>query len=165
MIPSAELELTRSEGDRRLYVLAGVGTLRREGLFARSATAEAGSERWRFARVGLWGRTIQAVDASGSTVGEFNRREWRGGGGIEWAGRVYALRPISVLRTRYALAGENGELARVHAKGWGKRPVGISVLTAVDPGLLLFAAYVSDALAEDASAAAGAGASTGAIGG
>ena len=164
MTPLAELELTRSEGDRRLYVLAGVGTLRREGLFARSAIAEAGSEQWRFARVGLWGRTIQAVDSSGAAVGEFNRREWRGGGGIEWAGRAYALRPISFIRTRYALADDNGELAHIDAKGWGKRPVAVTVLTAVDPGLLLFAAYVSDALAEDASSAAG-GASAAATGG
>ena len=40
--PMADLELTRSRDDRRLYELAGLGTLRLEGLFSRRATAEAG---------------------------------------------------------------------------------------------------------------------------
>ena len=34
----ADLELTRTQGDRRVYALEGVGTVRLEGLFARAAT-------------------------------------------------------------------------------------------------------------------------------
>ena len=37
----ADVELTRSPDDRRLYVLAGVGTLRLEGWSSRNATAAA----------------------------------------------------------------------------------------------------------------------------
>jgi hypothetical protein len=43
-------------------------------------------------------------------------------------------------------------------KGWGKRPVTLSVADpeAVDPGLLLFATFVVRGLAEDAAATGGA---------
>ena len=48
-------------------------------------------------------------------------------------------------------------------RSWGKRPVTITVddPAAVDPGLLLFAAYVVRSLAEDSASAAG-GAAAGA---
>ena len=101
----ADFELTRTQGDRRLYALEGVGTLRLHGLFSRAATAEA--------------------------------------------------------------AGTNGEreLAILDGKGWGRRPVKVTLddPDAVDPGLLLFAAFIVRGLAEDAGAAAG-GASAGATG-
>ena len=48
-----ELELTRTRGDRRLYALEGIGTVRLEGMFARSATAEASGRSWHFSRRGL----------------------------------------------------------------------------------------------------------------
>jgi len=48
----------------------------------------------------------------------------------------------------------------IEGKTWGKRPVKISVenLAAVEPGLLLFAAFVVRGLAEDASSSAAGGA-------
>jgi hypothetical protein len=71
-------------------------------------------------------------------------------------------------KERYALADGARELAVLDGKGWGKRPVKVSLEDpgAVDPGLLLFCAYVVRGLAEDAGATAGAGAaaSTGATG-
>jgi hypothetical protein len=42
----ADLELTRAPGDKRLYALAGAGTLRLKGWTSRSATAETGELRW-----------------------------------------------------------------------------------------------------------------------
>ena len=62
------------------------------------------------------------------------------------------LRPASAWRSRYALADGERELAVLDGKGWGKRPVAIVVddLRAIDPGLLLFAAFVVRGLAEDA---------------
>ena len=164
MTPGTEIELTRNGSDRSLYVLGDVGTLRLEGRFSRSAVAEAGSRSWRFDRVGFWRRTLRATDLSGAVVGEFNRREWRRGGAFEWGGRTYMLRPTSMLRERYALAGDEGELALIDARGWGKRPVGLTVVNALDPGLLLFAAFVSDLLAQEAFSSAGGGASAGAMG-
>ena len=44
----AELELTRSRDDRRLYEIVGVGTLRFRGLFSRHASAESGAGSWSF---------------------------------------------------------------------------------------------------------------------
>lgn len=162
----AELELTRTPGARRLYVLEGVGTLRLEGFGSRAATAEADGNSWRLARRRFWQRGIHATDATGVAVGEFEPRSLRRGGALRWAGHELSLRPASAWRERYALAEGDRELAILDGKGWGRRPVKVRVddLNAVEPGLLLFATFVVRGLAEDASAAAGAGASAAATG-
>jgi hypothetical protein len=67
----AELELRRSPEQRRLYVLAGVGTLRFEGWLVQSAIAEADGRSWRLARHGVWRPVIVARDAAGTVVGRF----------------------------------------------------------------------------------------------
>jgi hypothetical protein len=154
----ADLELTRTPGDRRVYELAGVGTLRLQGLASRSATAEAGGNRWRIARRGFWQRAIQATDSAGTQVGDFAPNAVRRGGTLCWDGRELILRPASAWRERYALAREERELAILDGKGWGRRPVKVTVedLGAIEPGLLLFAVFVVRGLAEDASGAAGA---------
>ncbi|MEA2382792.1 MAG: hypothetical protein QOH72_2763 [Solirubrobacteraceae bacterium] len=154
----AELELTRSRDDRRLYELAGVGTLRLGGLFSRGATAEAGTAAWSFDRRGFWQTTMEATDAAGTVVGSFDPRGLKRGGPLRWGGRDFVLRPASRWKERYALADHGDrELAVLDGKGWGKRPVKVTVEDAsvVEPGLLLFAAFVVRGLAEDASSAAG----------
>jgi hypothetical protein len=162
-----ELELSRAPGDRRLYVLGGVGSIRFEGLFSRGATAESNGERWHLARDGIWGRRSSALDEAGATVGRFEPRGIRRGGAITWGGREFTLRPASAWRERYALADGETELSLLDGKGWGRRPVAVSIddPTALEGGLLLFAAFVVRGLAEDASAVAGASASTAATGG
>jgi hypothetical protein len=163
----ADLELTRTPEDRRLYTLESVGTLRLEGFASRAATAEAAGTSWRIARRGFWQRVIEATDAAGTVVGEFEPRGFRRGGTLRWAGREFALRPASSWRERYALADGDRELAILDGKGWGRRPVKVTVddAAAVEPGLLLFAAFVVRGLAENAGSAAGAGASAAATGG
>ena len=157
----AELELTRRRDDRRVYEVEGVGALRVGGLFSRSATAEAGGSSWTFDRRGFWSRTIEASDAAGAVVGSFDPRSIRRGGTLRWGGREFALQPASNWRERYALLDGERELALLDGKGWGKRPVSISVNEpdAVEPGLLLFAAYVVRRLAEDAAGTVTAGTS------
>jgi hypothetical protein len=83
----ADLELTRSSSDRRLFVLEGYGTLRFEGLMSRSAVADADGEQWRFARRGFWGRNMGAKDVTGTVVGLWEPRSVRRGGSLQWAGR------------------------------------------------------------------------------
>lgn len=152
----AELELTRAPGDRRLYVLEGVGTLRLEGLASRTATAAAGGAGWRISRRGFWQRVIEATDAAGAVVGEFEPRGVRRGGTLRWAARELMLRPASQWRERYALADGDRELVIVDGKGWGRRPVMLTLddPAAIEPGLLLFTAFVVRGLAEDAGAVA-----------
>jgi hypothetical protein len=166
----ADLELKRTAGDRRLYALEGVGTLRLIGLASRAALAEASGKRWRFGRHGFWRRAVLATDETGTEVGEFEPRGLRRGGRLRWAGRELALRPASSWRERYALAEGDRELAILDGKGWGRRPVKVTVddrepLEPLEPGLLLFATFVVRRLAEDASGAAGAGAGAAASGG
>jgi hypothetical protein len=156
-----DLELTRSPEDRRLYVLQGIGTLRLEGWASRRATAQTGSDSWRIARRGFWQRVIEAADAAGTAVGAFEPRTLHRGGTVRWDDRELALRPASMWRERYALTSGDRELAILDGKGWGKRPVRVTVEdpAELEPGLLLFAAFVVRSLAEDAGTAA-AGAST-----
>jgi hypothetical protein len=160
------LELTRTREDRRLYALEGVGTLRLEGFFSRSATAEATGSTWDIARRGILRASFEATDAAGAVVGEFDPRTVRRGGTLRWAGRELELRPAAMWKERYALADGDREIAVLDAKGWGKRPVRVTIddAGAVEPGLLLFAAFVVRGLAEDAGAAAGASSSGAAMG-
>jgi hypothetical protein len=161
-----DLELTRTQDDRRVYALEGVGSLRLEGLFARAATAAADGTSWRFARSRFWRRSIEATDALGRVAGEFEPRGLRRGGTVRWAGRELTLHPASSWRERYALADGARELAVLDGKGWGRRPVKVTIDDShpVDAGLLLFAAFVVRGLAEDAQGAAAAGASVAATG-
>lgn len=149
-----DLKLTRTPGDRDRYSLAGVGTLRLEGVFSSRATAEAAGNRWQIARRGFW-RQLQATDAAGDVVGTFDRR-LLGGGTLCWRGRELALRRASMWRERYALADGDREIALLNGKSWGHRPLTITVddHTALDPGLLLYAAFVVRTLANDDSAGA-----------
>jgi hypothetical protein len=159
-----ELELTRSPDDRKVYVLEGVGTLRLDGWLSRGATAEAGGRSWRLGRRGFLRTQVEATEASGAVAGRYEPRGLRRGGTVRWGDRSYELRAASRWRERYALADGDRELALFDGKGWGKRPVRVSVadLDAVEPALLLFGAYVVRGLAEDASAAAGGAAAAGA---
>jgi hypothetical protein len=148
-------ELTRVEGERKGYSLAGVGTMRLEGFSGRRATAEARGRNWSFGRSGFWQRAIEATDSTGVVVGVFEPRTLRGGGTLRWGARELQLRPASAWRSRYALADDGRELALLEGKGWGKRPVKVTSADGeLDPGLLLFATFVVRALAEDATAAA-----------
>ena len=148
-----ELELTRTSSDRRLYALGGIGTVRLEGLFSTGATAEAGGSRWRIDKRGFWQRELEATDASGAVVGEFVPRDIRRGGTLRWRDRELTLRPVSSLRERYALSEGDRELVVLDGKGWGKRPVKITLPdpAANEPGLLLFTAFVVHRLAVKAS--------------
>jgi hypothetical protein len=145
----AEIELTRSPDDRRRFEADGVGALRLGGILSRGATAEAGGTTWSFDRRGFWQRVIEATDATGEVIGRFEPRSWRRGGSLNWAGREYQLRPASAWRERYALADGEREVAVLDGKSWGKQPVRITVDDpgAVEPGLLLFAAFVVRGLA------------------
>src|SRR4051794_41563642 len=98
-----DLELTRAPGDRRKYVLEGIGSLRLDGFASRAATAEADGATWSFRRVGFWRRRIEAVDRLGTVVGEFDPHGLRRGGAVRWAGPELLLRAAGSLRGPDAL--------------------------------------------------------------
>ena len=163
----ADLELKRAPDDRRLYDLEGVGTLRLEGWKGPRATADTGVRSWLFARRGLWRRGIDATDAFGAMAGSFEHRRRRRGGPLRWGDDEFVLRQASLWHDRYALVEGDRELAVLDGKDWGKRPVRVTVEDPeeIDPGLLLFAAFVVRRLAQDVGSPAPAGASAGAVGG
>jgi hypothetical protein len=99
---------------------------------------------------------IQATDHDRAIVGEFRPRDIRRGGTLRWAGHDLQLRPVSALRERYALRERGRDLAVLDGKSWGKRPVKITLPgpDAIEPGLLLFAAFVVQRLAANADSSA-----------
>jgi hypothetical protein len=156
----AELQLTRTQEDRRLYALEEVGTLRLEGWGSPRATADTGVRSWHFARRGLWRRAIDATDSFGGMAGTFEPGRRRRGGTLRWVDDDLVLRPASMWRERYALADGDRELVVLDGQDWGKRPVRVTVenLDEIDPGLLLFATFVVRGLVVDAGSAAAAAA-------
>jgi hypothetical protein len=152
----ADLELTRDAADKRRYVLDGVGALRLEGFARRRATIEAAGRTWQAAETGFWRRTVALTDAAGTTVAEFEPRKMRSGGTLRLGARELQIAPASSWRSRWALRDGERELAVLEAKTWGKRPVVVKVedVAAVEPHVLLFAAFVARRMAEDAEAAA-----------
>jgi hypothetical protein len=154
-----EFELVRSPDDRRLYTLGAIGTLHFEGLMSRRATATSAGMTWQIVRAGFWGRTIQAFAGGDAPVGSFDPRGIRRGGQLYWNGQAFELRPASKWRERYALAVGDVEVATFEGKSWGRKPVNVEIVRpeGVEPGLLLFSAFVVRGLAEDASAAAAGG--------
>lgn len=88
----------------------------------------------------------------------FEQQLARRGGTLRWGQRELTLRPASVWRERYALADGDRELVLLDGTGWGRRPVRITIddPRAIEPGLLLFAAFVVRGVAADAAAASGA---------
>ena len=149
-----DLELTRDPEDRRRYVLDGVGSLRLEGWSGRRATLDAAGRSWQAAPVGFWQRRVEATDAAGAPVADFEPRSFKRGGVLRMGSRELQIAPASRWKERYALKDGERELAVLEAKGCGKRPVRIAVddPSAVDPLLLLFAAFVARKLADDAAA-------------
>ena len=157
-----EYALTRSPGDSRRFELAGFGTLRLGGWASRWATAEVGEQRWGLARRGLLRSRIEATDPTGNVVGTFEGRSLKRGGTLLWEGHEYVLKPDSHWTERYALFDGEDRIALLEGKGWGKRPVRVDIDDhAIDPGLLLFTAFVVRALAEDATASSGGAAAAG----
>jgi hypothetical protein len=69
------------------------------------------------------------------------------------------LHPVSAFRERYVLSENDRDLVLLDGKGWGRRPVKITLADpgAIDPGLLLFAAFVVDQLATNSSNGSSAG--------
>ena len=155
--PLIDLELVRSPDDRRAYALGDVGRLRVTGFWARNATAEAGDRSWQLVRTSMWTTASTATDDHGVEAGRFAPRTIRRGGTLTWGARSYELQPASTFSERYALVEDGAEVARFTGKAWGRKRVVISVdqRWRLDPGLLLYAAFVVRGLAEDASASAG----------
>ncbi len=141
-------------------------TVRLEGLFSNSATVESGAGSWHITRRGFWQREIDATDSAGTVVGEFVPREIRRGGKLRWNGREFPLHPVSPLRERYTLSDGVRDLILLDGKGWGRRPVKITLADpgAVEPAMLLFTAFVVHQLAVKAGSA-GSASSTAALSG
>jgi len=160
-----ELRLTRSPEDRKLFVLAGVGTIRNGSWFKRSAElcGETG-DSWQVDRKGFRARPV-FTDGVGGEPARFEAYgTFKRGGRLAIAGgAMYELKPSSHFKERYTLAAEGRELVTLEAGGWSaKRPVTVELGgdTEIDDLVLLAACWLVQQYAQDSRAAA-AGAAAG----
>jgi hypothetical protein len=161
--PIRELELTRAPNDRHHYHLHGIGTIRRDGgMFSTSFIAESAGHSWRFTRRGILRQQLEATTSDGTVVGMFLPKTIRRGGLLDWDTRSLTLHPASLGRERYALREADRDVIFVEGKSWGRRPVKLTLIQpgGIDPGLVLFTAYVVHRLAIDAASMAGSVAAT-----
>ena len=129
--------------DRGSYTLDGVGAL------AWRASRAGGDDRgrgrtWQAARRGF-GVICRRHRRRGALVAEFERQRVRSGGTLRDGASEREIAPASTWKQRYALRDGERELALLGAKGWGERPVRVTVddPAAVDPHVLLLAAFLT----------------------
>jgi hypothetical protein len=115
----------------------------------------------------MFAPAIEARDPAGVIAGRFDRRAFFGGGTLRWHGRALLIRRDSLVPRTYVLMEEGRRLAVIDGRGWRNRPLNVAVLCSpgIDAGLLLFASFVAQALAEDARRRAVAGGGMSASGG
>src|SRR4051794_8372544 len=145
-----EIELVRSSPDRRLYTLGDLGSLRLNGLFMRSATAETDLGSFSVTKTRWTSASVVARDPLGE-IGAFHARTLGGGGSLTWIEETYALRHQQPFGETYALLNGDRRLALVTARGWWgwgvKTPLTMQVWDMSDAPLLLFVAFVVRTLA------------------
>jgi hypothetical protein len=163
----AELRLRRDPGDRKRYVLDGVGEMRVGKWYERGATLLADSgESWEM-KPATWTSSVTATDSSGAEAATYEPRgAFKRGGEIQLParGERYDLKPSSSWRNRYGLWTGDAELAAVETTGWSGQEVavGVSEGASVDPLLLLMACFLVRRFGEDEAAAGAAGVTGGA---
>ena len=156
--PIRQLELRRVPDERHAYFIDGIGRLRRDGgMFSSSFVGEAAGHSWRFAGRGLMQHTLEATDSNGAVIGRFVPNTIRRGGHLEWGARQLMLNPATRSRDGYVVREEDRDIIRIENRSWGRRPLKLTLIGAdpIEPGLVLFTAFVVHRLADnDASAAA-----------
>lgn len=147
-----ETELTCDPADGALWVLPGVGTLGRTGRISRAATAEAGERSWDARALWLGPDRLHRIRRDGRRRRRAERPVDAPGGDAAWAGRDFTLRPDRQRRVGYVLLDDERRLALMTAKREGRRPLDVAIEDpAVDPGLLLFVAFIVQAYSDEAS--------------
>ena len=157
-----QTELTVDPADGALWDLPGVGTLRRTDRMSRAATAEAAGRSWEIARFGLVRTGFTSTDETGTVVGEVRNRFSGRSDRLRWGGRDLTLRHDGPRRDGHVLLDGDRRIALLTPKQPGKRALDVLIEDpGADPGLLLFAAFVVQACADDASFPQGPSAPTG----
>ena len=152
MTTPVALELTPDPAEGRLWVLPGVGTFLRTGRTSRAATAEARGRLWQIVRHGIVRTGFRATDESGAAAGELQNGLTGRSERLRWGGRDLALRWEEPDRNGHVLLDGERRIAVMTPERAGKRPLDVVIEdAAADPGLLLFAAFIVQAYADDAS--------------
>lgn len=147
-----QVELLQDPGDKDRWVLPGVGSFLRTGRVSRAATAEAGERRWSIKRFGLVRTGFNASDEAGTVVGEVRNPISGRSDRLRWAGCDLRLVRDGPRLWGYALCDGDRRLAVMTPKRRGRRQLDVVLEDpSVDPGLLLFQAFIAQAYEDDAS--------------
>jgi len=153
-----ELALTRASDDRKRYDLPGYGSLRRDRWFSRRCVLRTDDGRELTARTqGMLQRAAEAVDRSGSVVGDYRQRRLvNRGGDLAWSGLPYEVTSQSMLHTRDVVSRHQEPVVSVHVKAWGGRTPAVVTVSdpRADPGLVLFTVWLVQTFAHSASSEA-----------
>jgi hypothetical protein len=148
------VEIAVVDARDREYQFVGVGTLALHGVFSRSATATAGATRWEFQRRGglVTRPSYVALDAAGARVGEFSKGVFTFGS-VRWEDRTLTIGSAVTIGSRYVFDEDGQELALIESNRWAQasKRVMINPNVELDPGLLLFAAFVAYRIPRDAN--------------
>lgn len=145
------MKLTCDPAGGSLWVLPGVGTLRRTGRISRAATAEAVGRRWSIVRFG-WVRTgFRAADEAGVPVGELPGKLMGRSEALRWGDRALTLRPDPARRGGHVLRDGERPLATMAPEREGKRPLDVVVEDSGRRRATAVMAFVVRAYSDDAS--------------
>lgn len=154
----AELEMVRAVGDRKLYELLGIGSLRRPHWYSRQAIATAlDSRRWSFTETGLCRPVDHATPEVGQPSGRFHRAKLVSRSGpLQWGDDSYELTFRSFWRLEGVLAAGGRDLLATKPGNWNSKRSRVQLLTdeRLDPGLVLFVIWVVQLEQERSAAAA-----------
>lgn len=152
----SELVLLPLPGDRRTLAHPAIGSLRIEGLTRRRGIAVVGERRYTFEC--RWSSLrVEATDAHGDPVGSFVRNgSFSQNGTLRLGAATLTLqRRVGLLRVRYLVLDGTRRLAVLRNRVFGGFYVACDDPSAVDPAVLLLAAFVAAQFGRRAGAGAG----------
>jgi hypothetical protein len=159
-----EIEAAPLEGEPWTLAFDGIGTIRFETWrvgFGRLSAPVWGSSRaaleasggtWQARVAGLLSRRIVATDTVGALAARFTPKLLSRGGNVEVGAWTYTL---GATGRRYVLREREAELVTVCPSASSRRPLTVTLADprAIDPLLVLFAAFVAHRLAAKEEAA------------
>ncbi len=150
--------MVRSETDRKVYTLPGIGSLRRQAWYGvRTDASAVDGTSWTFAHTSWTGVASEATDRYGTVVGRYRGRGFfRREADVEWAGRTFQARRVGAFKVSIELREQDRLVMTTWPGTWNAKMSRVDVddNARLEPGLVLFAVWRAQAEMEASAAAA-----------